>query len=290
MEIPPKLPPTETGSSKPTTLPSTNSRTEPPPLSSRPPATNGFFKFLKYGFISILALFIGVVLIVGLIKHFNPPEKSMAALQAAIKRHDRKSVETYVDAPALATSMRKFMRDVFELQDEIKAKQNTNEFIFDRFLGILVKPIGDKIVNEMIDHIVTPDNLLAGMSGESVSGIMKKSLTGMSDDLTDASMKLTDPKTQVYAPAIKLALGFCADALVDQADAERAEHDSKPQGSGFDEKDVKTITLYEASNRYVVMYKTPNPDLPIIALVYERHGLTVWKWSEMRLLPPDAAK
>lgn len=129
------------------------------------------------------------------------------------------------------------------------------------------------------------------MSGESVSGTMKKSFTGMADDLTDTSMEMAGPKTKIYAPAIKLVLGFCADALVDAADRERAKQDSKAQEIKLTEKDIKTITLYEASNRYVVMYKikTENPDMPILALVYERHGLTVWKWTEIRLLPADAA-
>lgn len=184
------------------------------------------------------------------------------------------------------------MGDVFELQDEMKAKQNTNEFIGDKIIGIIVKPIGNKIQSELIDHFITPENLVDVMSGESVSGTMKRSLTGMTDDLTDTSMNMAGPKDQIYAPAIKLALGFCADALVDQADADRAEQDSKTQDTALTEKDVQTITLYETSDRYVVMYKykTSNPDMPIIALVYERHGLTVWKWSEIRLLPSDAVK
>ena len=231
-------------------------------------------------------------MIVGLIEHFNPPETSMAALQAAIKRHDRKSVEIYVDAPALTVSMRKFMRDVFELQDKIKAKQNTDESSVDSFLGILVKPIGDKIVSEMIDRIITPENLLDGMSGESVSGIMKKSLTGMSDDVADASMKMAGSKNQVYTPFVKMGLGFCADSLVDAADRERAKQDSETQSIVLTEKDIKITTLFEASDRYVIMYKykTPNPDFPILAVVFERHGLTVWKYSELRLLPSNADK
>lgn len=266
------------GTTKPPILPPTSQKKLP--------------SFLKYGFTSILGLCLGAQLVVSLIKYLNPPEKSIAALAAAVKRHDRKGVETYVDAPALAVSMRKFARNGIELQEKIKAKQNSDDFFVDRFLGMLVKPIGNKIISEMIDRMLTPKNLVDMMSGESESEIMKKSLTGMADNLTDASIEMTDPKTKIYAPAIKLVLGFCADALVDAVEKDGAQKDRKAQDIKLTEKDIKTIKLYEAPNRYVIMYKvkTPNPDIPVFALVYERHGLTVWKWTEIRMLPSDAVQ
>lgn len=235
----------------------------------------------------MLTMGVGIFLVVGLIKHFNPPEKSIAALTAACKRHDRKGVETYVDAESLSPSMRKFLKDALEAKDKINAKQQSNEDVSDQFLGAVLKPVGDMILSAIVDKFVTPENLLNMLSGGSVHETMQKSLTKMTDEVTDTSVAMASQKTKAYTPAIKLALGVCVDALLEAGDAQNAQQ-SKAPDLGFSEKDIKTITLYEASDRYVVMYKAPNPDIPIIAMVYERHGWTVWKWSEIRLLPNDA--
>jgi hypothetical protein len=245
-----------------------------------------FAGLLKFGICAILILIIGPVLVVKLIEHSNPPEKSMAALAAASKRHDRQGVELYVDAPALSESMKQFMEDALAWKD--KHEIVLDEGIVDHFLGQLAKPIGNKIVSAIIDRLVTSDNVINLLCGEPVGPMMKSSLSGVANDATDSAMKLAGPEKQVYTPVIKLALGLCADLLVDAAESKRANQ-TQPQDLGFSEKDIKTIHVFESSSRYVVMYKTPKPECPIIALEYQRHGLTVWKWSGVRFLPPDAA-
>lgn len=284
MAIPPKIGDI-VGPEKPPVLPPT-----PPPRLPKDPSQSSaaFARLLKFGISALLVLIIVPVLVVKLIEHFNPPEKSVAALAAACKRHDRQTVELYVDAPALASNMKDFFKDAFEWKEKVEASQNRDQGSIDHFLGQLAKPVGYKIIFAIIDKLVTPEHLVQMLSGEPVGPMMKSSVSEAANDAVDTVMDFA-PTKKVYAPAIKLGMDLLSGIMVDAAESERAEQSTQPADLGFSEKDIKTTTLYESSSRYVVMHKAPDPRYPMIAVVYERHGLTIWKWSGIRFLPPDPA-
>lgn len=283
MTIPPKIAEI-VGSEKPPVLPST----APPRLQKdQSQSSAAFARLMKLGISALLVLLIVPVLVVKLIEHFNPPEKSIAALAAACKRHDRQTVELYVDAPALASSMKDFFKDAFEWKEKVEASQNQDQDSIDHFLGQLAKPVGYKIIYAIMDKLVTPEHLIQMLSGKPVEPMMKSSVSEAADDAVDTVMDFA-PTKKMYTPAIKLGMGLLSGIMVDAAESERAKQPTQPTDLGFSEKDIKTTTLYESSGRYVVMYKAPDPRYPMIAVVYERHGLTIWKWSGIRFIPPDA--
>lgn len=65
---------------------------------------------------------------------------------------------------------------------------------------------------------------------------------------------------------------------------ERPKLDNKPSAPDAAEKDIETVTEYEAFDRFVVRPGPKSaPSDETVALVLRRHGLSTWKLSAIRL-------
>lgn len=123
------------------------------------------------------------------------------------------------------------------------------------------------------------------LSGEPPQKVFKAGPSETAIDATELGLRFAGPETKAYTPLIKLGVGFLADAVAEAAISQPEPTNGRNQLS---ENDVKTVNVYETSDRYLRMFQIKSSNCPVIGLVFERHGLRTWKWVEIRLLPSEA--
>jgi hypothetical protein len=200
------------------------------------------------------------------------PRQSMKALAGAIDRRDQETVARYVDAEPLARSIRKC---AIERTKHEMAKQESGDFM-DRLGDV----IGEEIVTELAEVAVTPDSVVPMLCGEAPTDGIKQGVGKFTDQTVDAVTMLGSSKTQVYGSIAKALIRLGSAAVIDFASEQ-----AKAKQSQVKADDYEFSGKYETANRYLVTRTPRNSEEPAIGYVYTRQGLTIWKLTEMRLLP-----
>lgn len=203
---------------------------------------------------------------------FGSPQYSIRALALAMGRRDRDTVAEYVDAPALAESFRRCGLESFRRE---MAKQNSNDFI-DRLLN----PLGEQLVTGLAEATYTPDSVISMMLGEPRRDAMKRGVASYTDQTVDGFTKDGSPKAQAYGAVAKVLIRWAAGYAIDEA----ADSDERQPGE-FNPNDYNVSAEFESVNRYLITLTHRNSDDPAFGLVFKRHGLVSWKFTEVRLLP-----
>jgi hypothetical protein len=202
---------------------------------------------------------------------FASPRRSIMALVSAMSRRDRELVAEYVDAPALAESLRRCALESIREKDKKDS---------DNFVPRLVRPLGDQILNGMANTIFTPENVISVLSGDSLGDAITRSFQDSSDRAVDNFAKDGSPKTQAFGLAAKVLLRWGEGCLVDEA-SRQAQSEAKP----FNQDDYAVSGQYESPNRYLITATSRNSNDPTLGWVFKRHGIATWKFTEVRLLP-----
>jgi len=67
---------------------------------------------------------------------------------------------------------------------------------------------------------------------------------------------------------------------------DEASESDKVQHGELNPDDYDVAAQYESANRYLITLTHRNSDDPAFGWVFKRHGLTSWKFTEVRVLPP----
>jgi hypothetical protein len=204
---------------------------------------------------------------------FASPRRSILSLVSAMGRRDRESVAEYVDAPALAESLRRCA---------LESIREKNQAESDDFITSLVRPLGDQIVNGMAEAVFTPESVLSVLCGDSPGEAIKHAFGDSSDRAVDSLTKDGSPKLEVCGLAAKVLLRWGEGCLVDEA-SKQAKSEAKP----FKRDDYAISGQYESPNRYLITATSRTSNDPTIGWVFKRHGIATWKFTEMRLLPRE---
>jgi len=204
-------------------------------------------------------------------KTFCSPKNSILALASAIDRRDRETVAEYVNAPALAESLRRY---AFETYKREMAKTSTNAI--DRLLN----PLGDRIVSGLAGVTYTPESVVGMLCGDDPAEAMKQGIANSSAETVDTITKDGSPKIKVYGVVAKVLIGWATGYVIDEA----SEKATANQGE-INPNDYVVKAQYETFNRYLITITHRNSADPAVGLVFKRHGLVTWKFSEVRLLP-----
>jgi len=200
------------------------------------------------------------------------PRNSMRALASAIDRRDRDTIADYVDAPALADSLRRCALDL--VRREV-SKENPNGFI-DR----LFSPLAEQLASGLAEGTFTPDSVISMLCGESPKDAMRRGVARYTDQTVEALTNDDSPKTQVYGTMGKVLLRWAAGYTIDEAwEIDRVQH-GEPNADDYD-----VAAQYESANRYLITLTHRTSDDPAFGCVFKRHGLASWKFTEVRLLP-----
>lgn len=199
------------------------------------------------------------------------PRNSMRALASAIDRRDRDAIAEYVDASALAESLR---RCTLELVRREVSKQNSNDII-DR----LLIPLAEQLASGLAEGTFTPDSVISMLCGESPKDAVKSGVARFTDKTVDAFTKDTSPKTQVFGTMGKVLLRGAAGYIIDESERDNVQHGE------LNADDYDVATQYENATRYLITLTHRTSDDPAVGFVLKRHGLTSWKFTEVRLLP-----
>ena len=209
------------------------------------------------------------------IKLLNPPEKSMQALQAAVKRHDRDTIIKYLDADSVAPSLRDSLNSCIQMIRPPAPKPGEDNDSSSQFANLVGVAISKTLATKMVDVFVTPKNLVDLLSGKPVTDILKEQVNQFTKEEMDPWLKDASPKTKAIGALGEIGIPLLMDGMIDMAA-------SAPQPPG-NKNDSGTQDF-----RYTVSYVFTAPDAPIFVCVYKRHGLTVWRLSEIRALPHGA--
>ena len=187
---------------------------------------------------------------------YGSPRNSIRALASAIGRRDRDTVAEYVDASALAESLR---RCALDLDRRELSEQNSNDLI-DRLLN----PLAEQLASGLAEATYTPDSVISMLCGESPKDAMKRGVARYTDQTVDAFTKDGSPKTQVYGTLGKVLLRWAAGYTIDEASKTDKVQHAELNADDYDHR---------------------TSDDPAFGYVFKRHGLTSWKFTEVRLLP-----
>ena len=121
------------------------------------------------------------------------PKRSIRALALAAQRHDRDTVEEYVDAPALADSLKQIALESYQ------RSMATNRT--DSFMDRLFDPLVDRFADGLADAVYTPDTVITILCGESPVDAMRRDAVNYTDGTVDTFTKYGGPKTRAYGAA-----------------------------------------------------------------------------------------
>ncbi len=215
---------------------------------------------------------------IGFIYYLQSPERSMKELAAAMQRHERETVEKYVDAEALAESARGTAHDLIE-QKMQRDDEHGNPFI------MLLRPVAQRGMEDFVDELLTPVHLIRLLSGDRPEEVMKDSMHGFLRSDVNPWIDLFgnggDEGTKRKAEMGKGLLPLLGDLLIDDA-VQKAKRETPGKPS-----QLQVVSReYEGRDRYVVTMRDSDQADLTVSLVFIRHGLTVWRFSGISVIVP----
>ena len=129
----------------------------------------------------------------------------------------------------------------------------------------------------LIDKTFTPEAVISAMCGETPSVLVKRGVNRYVGDSVDTFTPDGSPRMRLYGTVSKGLLGWATDLAVDYVDSQ-----NQLDVAGEKKKRSETACLFESPSRLLVTVK--NSDGSGFGYVFKRHGLVVWKLSELRLI------
>jgi hypothetical protein len=183
------------------------------------------------------------------------PGQSVRNLTSAMERHDRETVAQYLDAEQLAVSLN-------TLITEMNGQQ---------------KDIIDQLAGRFVNQVITPELVVSVMSGQTLEEAFTESVGRTTDKVVDGGISLVPSATPVHGNIAKLFLCVAGEHLIKETVAEADRVKVKPEDLVYSRK-------FESTGRFIIIRSDKSGKIPTIASVFKRHGLSTWKFAEVRLL------